>query len=72
MDNAAAQFGLATAAGKRKIPWYPTARLYRQEKAGDWREVLAQAARDLSAISGSCQAVPYFTPAMTLHAWAKP
>jgi tetratricopeptide (TPR) repeat protein/ADP-heptose:LPS heptosyltransferase len=29
-------------------PWYPTARLYRQTRPGDWQGVLAQVARDLA------------------------
>jgi hypothetical protein len=30
-------------------PWYPTARLYRQPRAGDWDTVLRQVRADLSA-----------------------
>ncbi|WP_068021137.1 glycosyltransferase family 9 protein [Rhodoplanes sp. Z2-YC6860] len=30
-------------------PWYPSARLYRQTKDGDWTDVLAAVARDLNA-----------------------
>lgn len=30
-------------------PWYPSLRLYRQEKPGDWSEVLAQVSQDLAA-----------------------
>jgi ADP-heptose:LPS heptosyltransferase len=29
-------------------PWYPTARLYRQERPGDWDSVVCQVARDLA------------------------
>jgi tetratricopeptide (TPR) repeat protein len=29
-------------------PWYPTARLFRQERVGDWQPVLARAAAELS------------------------
>jgi tetratricopeptide (TPR) repeat protein len=39
------------AAGER-MPWYPSARLYRQSRAGDWRPVLDAVARDLSARAG--------------------
>jgi tetratricopeptide (TPR) repeat protein len=37
-------------------PWYPTARLYRQERAGDWDEVLERVRSDLhqGAISMLC------------------
>jgi tetratricopeptide (TPR) repeat protein len=30
-------------------PWYPTARLYRQRRAGDWEQVVAEVAMDLSS-----------------------
>ncbi len=29
-------------------PWYPTARLYRQQKRGEWKSVFAAMAADLS------------------------
>jgi hypothetical protein len=29
-------------------PWYPSARLFRQPKLGDWVGVVAEAARELS------------------------
>jgi hypothetical protein len=31
-------------------PWYPTARLYRQTKPGDWLEVIARIAADLPSV----------------------
>jgi hypothetical protein len=34
-----------------RSPWYPTMRLYRQRRPGDWREPLAALARDLSRLS---------------------
>jgi ADP-heptose:LPS heptosyltransferase len=33
--------------GRADTPWYPSLRLYRQEIAGDWGEVLASVRRDL-------------------------
>jgi ADP-heptose:LPS heptosyltransferase len=30
-------------------PWYPTLRLYRQRRPGDWEEVIARVAADLRA-----------------------
>jgi ADP-heptose:LPS heptosyltransferase len=32
-------------------PWYPTARLFRQREAGDWREVFARVAQELAALA---------------------
>jgi ADP-heptose:LPS heptosyltransferase len=29
-------------------PWYPTARIYRQERAGDWDSVIQRVRRDLA------------------------
>ncbi|MGH7498117.1 MAG: glycosyltransferase family 9 protein [Gemmatimonadales bacterium] len=31
-------------------PWYPSARLYRQRACGDWSDVFAEVARDLTAL----------------------
>jgi hypothetical protein len=33
--------------GRDDSPWYPTARLYRQETVGDWNAVFARVAADL-------------------------
>jgi ADP-heptose:LPS heptosyltransferase len=32
-------------------PWYPTMRLFRKPRAGDWASVFADIARELSALS---------------------
>ena len=32
-------------------PWYPTARLYRQKKDGDWTDVLERVSADLKNIA---------------------
>lgn len=36
--------------GRSDSPWYPTARLFRQERPGDWRAVLADVVRALDAL----------------------
>jgi hypothetical protein len=33
-------------------PWYPTATLYRQERAGDWSGVIRQVTEDLKGLAG--------------------
>jgi Flp pilus assembly protein TadD len=38
--------------GRRDSPWYPTLRIYRQPRAGDWESVLAEVVRDLSLRAG--------------------
>jgi hypothetical protein len=35
--------------GRDDSPWYPTLRLYRQPKPGDWDSVIRQIVKDLSA-----------------------
>jgi tetratricopeptide (TPR) repeat protein len=37
--------------GRRDSPWYPTLRLYRQPRPGDWAPVLAEVARDLRSLA---------------------
>jgi tetratricopeptide (TPR) repeat protein len=39
--------------GRGDSPWYPSARLYRQRRAGDWSEVLAAVAADLARLTHS-------------------
>jgi Tfp pilus assembly protein PilF len=36
--------------GRNITPWYPTARLYRQAKPGDWLEVVARIVADLPSV----------------------
>lgn len=36
--------------GREDSPWYPTARLYRQHRRGDWAPVLERLSRDLSEL----------------------
>jgi tetratricopeptide (TPR) repeat protein len=44
-------------------PWYPTARLFRQPRHGDWQNVVEAVARELSASAGTAGGDPPFTPA---------
>ena len=37
--------------GRRDSPWYPTLRIYRQSRPGDWRPVIDEVARDLRLLS---------------------
>ena len=36
--------------GRSDSPWYPTMRLFRQARAGDWGPVVAEVARELAAL----------------------
>jgi tetratricopeptide (TPR) repeat protein len=36
--------------GRRDSPWYPTMRLFRQPRAGDWASVFGEVAHELSAL----------------------
>jgi hypothetical protein len=35
-------------AGREDTPWYPTMRLFRQDRAGDWQSVIARVASELA------------------------
>jgi tetratricopeptide (TPR) repeat protein len=37
--------------GRRDSPWYPTLRIYRQQRPGDWPAVVAAVRRDLAALA---------------------
>ena len=39
--------------GRRDSPWYPTLRIYRQPRPGDWDSVLAEVADDLRGFTGA-------------------
>ncbi len=46
--------------GRSDTPWYPTARLFRQEHAGDWSATIAMVAQELSQLSAHrrCRVLP--------------
>jgi hypothetical protein len=37
--------------GRSDSPWYPTARLFRQPRVGDWNSVVQQVRRELAALA---------------------
>jgi hypothetical protein len=39
-------------AGRRDSPWYPSLRVYRQPRPGDWAPVIAEVVRDLRSLAG--------------------
>jgi Glycosyltransferase family 9 (heptosyltransferase) len=41
--------------GREDSPWYPTARLFRQPRFGDWESVLARAKDALEALGRACR-----------------
>jgi hypothetical protein len=43
------------AIGDRETPWYPTMRLFRQPRLGDWPSVFAQMARELATLVRSAR-----------------
>jgi regulator of sirC expression with transglutaminase-like and TPR domain len=44
--------------GREDSPWYPTARLFRQRRPGDWEEVVARTAEALGRLAHGDPAVP--------------
>jgi ADP-heptose:LPS heptosyltransferase len=41
--------------GREDSPWYPTARLFRQSRAGDWDDVVARVRDALTARASTCR-----------------
>jgi tetratricopeptide (TPR) repeat protein len=39
-------------------PWYPTARLFRQQRAGNWEEVFARVADELAQVAANSETAP--------------
>jgi len=51
--------------GREDSPWYPTMRLLRQERAGEWEPVVARVAAELEAMAaGRAQAEASRHPAL--------
>jgi tetratricopeptide (TPR) repeat protein len=44
--------------GRNDNPWYPTMRLFRQRRAGDWNHVVADVRSALAALGGGASAPP--------------
>src|SRR4029079_4781484 len=57
--------------GREDSPWYPTARLFRQERRAQWEPVFARIADELGVLVrrglGPAQAVGKSSPAEALH-----
>ena len=49
--------------GREDSPWYPTMRLFRQERAGDWHPVVQRVARELADLSARAAHAPSREPA---------
>jgi tetratricopeptide (TPR) repeat protein len=45
--------------GRRDSPWYPTLRIYRQPRPGDWRSVVAEVAEDLRRLRIDSRSAQY-------------
>ncbi len=51
---------------RRDVPWYPSAKLYRQQNPGAWNDVLREVGRDLDAFIGGDRSV------LNAPAWSGP
>jgi hypothetical protein len=52
--------------GRQDTPWYPTARLFRQSREGDWSAVIAEAAAPLESFE-RCPEIGRRTPIKTIQ-----
>ncbi|MHB8620887.1 MAG: tetratricopeptide repeat protein, partial [Chloroflexota bacterium] len=55
-------------AGRDDSPWYPTARLVRQRRAGDWAGAAARAAAALAELSDPTQVAPVAQASLSIDA----
>jgi tetratricopeptide (TPR) repeat protein len=51
---------------RRDSPWYPSLRIYRQPRAGDWDTVIAEAVRDLQCLAADPRPLMAGVPALEL------
>lgn len=48
--------------GRENSPWYPTMRLFRQQREGDWRTLAQEVARSLRSVAGAHRRRQMLTP----------
>ena len=53
--------------GRNDSPWYPTMRLFRQERAGEWPPVIAAVVKELAKFTSARSATPFSSQLSTFN-----